>query len=333
MSTAEGPLPVAWVRQAVARYPLPDDARVTFIRHGENTTYRVEAGDQRFALRLHRPGYQSLQGIRSELAWMDSLRESGIPTPVAVRGRDGDAVQSVESAGRHLVMFKWTDGIPLNTTADVEPWTHLGEMMARIHEHDRSWKRPEWFERPSWDAGALVGDDPRWGPPDPHHVLAPADHDALEACRRVVAERLNALGSSPTRYGLIHGDLGFENALVLPDGRVTIIDFDDCGESWHVHELAVALYPEEGRDGFEARRDAVVTGYRRQRPIEDELLHELPTFLMARRIATLGWVFSRPDTDHAQRQRARRLMSTPRAARAYLGWAERTPVPSGATGG
>lgn len=326
MIEADDPLPGKLVREAMRRYRIPDDARSVFIRHGENTTYRVRAAGRSYALRVHRPGYQSLTAIRSELAWMDSLRQSGVPTPVAVPGWDGDPIQFVEPGERGTVLFEWIFGTPLNQVGEVAPWTQLGELMARIHEHGVRWMRPERFTRPPWNAAALVGDDPRWGPADPEHVFAPEDHDALEACRIVVRDRLEALGTVPDRFGLIHGDLGFENALVLPDGRVVVIDFDDCGESWFVHELAVALYPEEGTDRFAERRDAVIAGYRRVRVLKDELLAELPTFLMARRIATLGWLFSRPETAHANRQRLQRLQSTPGATQAYLAWAKRTPL-------
>jgi len=39
-----------------------------------------------------------------------------------------------------------------------------------------------------------------------------------------------------------------------------------------------------------------------------------------RRLTTLGWMFSRSDTPHAQRQRARRLATSPDAARRFLEW-------------
>jgi Ser/Thr protein kinase RdoA (MazF antagonist) len=329
MSGGGDPLPSALVADALARYGLSRRARVTFVRHGENTTYRVTAGDGlRYALRVHRPGYQTAQAIRSELAWMESLRCSGIRTPAPVPGIDGDPLQTATAhAGctRTAVLFHWIDGVPLSAVGQVEPWSRLGELMARVHGHARSWKRPAWFTRPAWDAEALVGDEPRWGPADPNHVFKAEDRAALEACRAEVRARLALIGTGSDRFGLIHGDLGFENVLVGDDGSVAIIDFDDSGESWYGHEFAVALYPHEGSSGLGERRDALVEGYRRVTGLPGDVLAELPTFLMARRIQTLGWVFSRGETAHAQRQRDRRLRSTPQAARDFLAWARNHP--------
>jgi Ser/Thr protein kinase RdoA (MazF antagonist) len=324
------PLPADLVRDAVARFGLPGETRIEFWRHGENTTYGVTAPDgRRFALRINRPEYQTPDAIRSEITWMESLRLGGVRTPVAIAGVDGDPLQIATIRGgwsRTAVLFEWIDGVPLSAVADVEPWERLGALMARIHLLARAWTPPPWFTRPAWDAEALVGDQPRWGPPDPERVFAAGDRAALEACRAEVTDRLDAIGTGPDRFGLIHSDLAFENVLVGDDGEVVIIDFDDSGYSWYLHELSVVLYPHEGTSGFHDRRDALVAGYRGVRELADEWLSELPTFLMARRIQTLGWVFSRSETAHAQRQRAPRLASTPQVARDFLAWANEHPV-------
>ncbi len=313
----------------MARYGLGGDAEITFLRHGENTTYRVAAGDgRRFALRINRPGYQTPVAIRSELAWMEHLRDGGVRTPEPVAGVDGDPLQTATDPGsadsRTAVMFEWIDGVALSAVGEVQPWERLGDLMAEIHAHARAWEPPAWFSRPAWDAEALVGDAPRWGAPDPEHVLADDDRAALEACRAEVHARLDAIGAGPDRFGLVHCDLAFENVLVSADGdgSVVIIDFDDSGPSWYLHDLAVPLYPYEISGGLDDRRDALVAGYRRSRDLPDELLAELPTFLMARRIQTLGWVFSRAETAHARRQREARLLSTPSATREFLAWAQ-----------
>jgi Ser/Thr protein kinase RdoA (MazF antagonist) len=315
----------------MAHYGLTPGAEVTFVRHGENTTYRVTAQDgRRYALRINRPGYQTHDAIRSELAWMDSLRAGGVRTPEAVAGTDGDPIQTTTDPGgatRTAVLFEWIDGIPLSAVAEVEPWRQLGELMAQIHAHARAWARPTWFTRPAWDVEALVGDEPRWGAPDPHHALADADRAALDECRAVVRERLSVVGMAPNRFGLAHCDLAFENVLVSGDGTVVIIDFDDSGDTWYMHDFAVPLYPHEVGGGLAERRDALAAGYRRMGELPDNLLAELPTFLMARRIQTLGWLFSRAETPHARRQRARRLTSTPGATRAFLSWARGHPTP------
>lgn len=315
-------------RAAAARFGISPRSELEFIRHGENTTFRVRTPDgDALALRLNRPGYQRPDALRSELMWMAALREAGIQTPAPLEGIDGEEIQHLggePDTAHTAVMFTWVPGVPLSSLETSAPWQALGELMASIHNHARSWRPPLGFTRPAWDAEALVGDEPRWGNPDPQGVFSDAVRSAIAECRAEVARRLRAIGTDRSGYGLIHGDLGFENVLV-DDGVPNVIDFDDCGAGWFGHELAVALYPYEGTPGFEAAREALIRGYRRRGPLSDAMLDELPTFLMARRLSTLGWVFSRPETEHAAAQRGRRLRTTPASLSRFLAWARNGP--------
>jgi Ser/Thr protein kinase RdoA (MazF antagonist) len=314
----------ATARAALSHYDVGEGAAVSFVRHGENTTFLVRALDgTRYALRLHRPGYHTIAAIRAEIAWMSALQAAGVGTPVVVAGGDGDVVQQfVAPAGerRSAVLFTWLDGVALMQLNRVELWEDLGVLMGRLHRHGREWTRPAWFERPAWDATAMVGDEPRWGDPTADPAWEPGDRDLILACRAAVRERLAAFGRSEDRFGLIHSDLTFDNVLVGDDGTPALLDFDDCGDGWYLFELAVALFPIEDRADFPERRDALVRGYRRIAPLPDEHLAELPTFLMARRLCSLGWMASRAHTDHARRQRPWRLRTTPEATRAFLAW-------------
>jgi Ser/Thr protein kinase RdoA (MazF antagonist) len=325
MTTASvgGPASTETARAAIALYPISARCRAELIRYGENTTYRVTDDELSMALRLARPGYQSRAGIESELVWMTALRQHGIDTPTAVSGRDGKPVQELRDPNGHVqlvVAFEWVDGVPLPEIGGLDPWRRLGEIMAEVHEHGRHWSPPPAFVRPAWDLDAIVGETPRWGTPVPDGVWSEEDRLAILAARDAVRERLVRFGTDRSRFGLIHSDLGFENVLVQPGGRTVVIDFDDCGPSWYLYELASALYPLEGSDGFDVRLQTLISGYREVSPLPEEELAELPTFLMCRRLATLGWTFSRADTAHAERQRARRLATSPAAARRFLEW-------------
>jgi Ser/Thr protein kinase RdoA (MazF antagonist) len=318
-----GPASAHMAQAALALYPLSPASRVELVRYGENTTYRVTDAGRSVALRLARPGYQTRSSIESEITWMDALRATGVDTPAVVPGRDGEIVQELDAgaAGLRLVVaFEWVEGIPLPEVEGPEPWRRLGALMAELHRHSREWSPPPGFTRPAWDLDALVGDAPRWGTAVPDGLWKPDQRRLILAARDAVRARLQAFGTGPDRFGMIHSDLGFENVLVGPDGRTVLIDFDDSGNGWYMYDLASVLYPLEGTGALEARRDMLTAGYREVCPLDDADVAELPTFLMARRLTTLGWTFSRADTPHAQRQRERRLASTPAAAREFLAW-------------
>jgi Ser/Thr protein kinase RdoA (MazF antagonist) len=310
----------AGAREALRRYDLDRPVAIEVARRGENSTYRIDAPRGTFALRVHRPGYRTPEMIRSELAWMEALAGTGISTPTAVRAIDGSVVATVPTpAGeRQASVLTWERGDPLGDSNDLDQWRELGRLMAEVRVHGATWARPDWFVRPSWDAEGMVGASPHWGDPIALGLWTDELLELLRAARALVRERLAAFGTGPERYGLVHADLAFANVLMRPGEPPVLLDFDDCGWSWYLWELAVALTPFDGSDDFAVRRDALVDGYRSRWPLSDEDLEELPTFVMARRLVTLGWVFTHADTEHAARQRERRIATFPEAARRYL---------------
>jgi Ser/Thr protein kinase RdoA (MazF antagonist) len=313
---------------AQARFGLSDAER-RFLRRGQNSVYRLTATDGTpYALRIHPPGHGTDASVRSEMAWMESLRADGIPVPTPLPGIDGDVVQRVHAGGVSTVavLISWAHGSPLADEDRPALWEELGTLMARVHEHGRRWTRPAWFERPAWDARALAGHPPRWGLAEELPEWTAGERALLLEARAELGRRLAALDRGPDRYGLIHGDLMFGNVLVDGAGDATLIDFDDSGDGWYAYELAVTLYPFEDDARLAERRDALVRGYRAVAPLDPAVLAELPTMLAARRLATLGWMVPRAETAHVRRHRAWRVTTTPASLRSFLAWSARTPV-------
>ena len=63
---------------ALDQYALPQ-GRLSFVTHGENTTFRHDSPAGRHLVRVHRPqrhgrGVDSTAAIRSELAWLMAIR-------------------------------------------------------------------------------------------------------------------------------------------------------------------------------------------------------------------------------------------------------------------
>lgn len=309
-------------RLAALRYELGEQRDITFVRRGENTVFRIVAGGGSYALRVHRPGYQSAQSLRSELVWALSLRSEGLRTAAPLPARDGSLEQLIEdgTTSRLVSVTHWVDGVPLSQIDRLELWYQLGALAATLHDHSRGWRPPAGFTRPAWDANQLVGADPRWGDPVKLGRWSNKDARLLAHCQAVVRCRLAAIPRDARRYGLIHADLSFDNVLVANDGSIGVIDFDDSGYGWYLYDLAAPLYPFERQPGFAERRDALVAGYRSVAPLDDDELAELPTFLMARRLATLGWTFTRGDTAHGRQQQRERVETCADAARRFLDW-------------
>lgn len=291
--------------RSIARYGLPIDVSIELVNLSENTTYRIEDGasGKSWALRVHRQGYHSRTAIASELAWLMALRRDGVATtPVPVAGVDGELIQSVAVDGlaspRNVVLFEWESGVePVQT--DVHAFEMLGETAARMHSHVRRWQRPSWFERHTWDFETSLGRRPHWGRWQNGMGMTP---DALEAFTEtvvVLGDRLQRFGKSPERFNLVHGDMRLAN-LLMDDGSVKVIDFDDSGFSWLLYDCATTVSFFEHAPEVPELLDAWVRGYRSVAALSSEEERELATFVMLRRLVLVAWIGSHSETELAQ---------------------------------
>jgi len=296
----------ATARLALPRFGIAPAARLALVHHRENAVFRVDdPGDGcAWALRVHREGYRTSDEIRSELVWMDALRDAGVPTPRARPGADGDLLQLVAPPGvarpLQVDVLAWIDGVPLDA-GDDSPELHrlIGRTSALIQRHGRSWVPPPSFSRPTWDVDALIGPRSLWGDYAELDALAPAQLELLHRAADVVRRRLGAFGRGADRFGLTHGDLMPDNILVA-NGVPHVIDFDDGGYGWYLYDLATLLADKVIDPAYDRVRDAWVDGYRSVAPLPDEHVRELDVLVMARLLLGLGWMHTRRETPMAR---------------------------------
>jgi Ser/Thr protein kinase RdoA (MazF antagonist) len=271
----------------------------------ENITFRVEAPGGPYALRLHRPGYNTLPELISERIWTRALTDAGFAVPVGLTTPDGhDYVSVTLNSGevRHAGLTRWTPGDLLANTVeghDLTPWfERLGEIAAGLHAHSAAWTPPAGFTRRVLDADGLMGESPAWGPFWEHAGLSHSEQQLFAAARIKAHLALATLPRDPEHWGMIHSDLHHRN-LVYDGHALSIIDFDDAGFGWYVNDLAVALMHQQRRPDFAALQAALLTGYRARRPFSAEDEARLPLFLLVRRLAVIGWLHQRPEIDGA----------------------------------
>jgi Ser/Thr protein kinase RdoA (MazF antagonist) len=288
---------------ALAFYDLPAKATATMINLSENATYRIDAGGRKWALRVHREGYHSKRAIASELAWLQALRrDRAVTTPVPVKGRNDELIQIVALPGlppRHVVLFDWETGAEPSESELLGPFEVLGAVTARMHLHARGWTRPRDFERLTWDFDGAFGKVQHWGSWRDGMGLDAGKTKLFQRAVDLIDRRLKAFGKGHDRFGLIHCDMRLANLLI--DGDETkVIDFDDCGFSWYLYDCATALSFIEHRPDVPELVDAWVKGYCTVASLSAEDEHEIPTFVLYRRLLLVAWIGSHAETDLAK---------------------------------
>jgi Ser/Thr protein kinase RdoA (MazF antagonist) len=303
--------------EALSLYDLPRNATLRLISRSENETYKVEASGQQWALRVQRPGYQSRNTVASEIAWLIALRQNGVvATPHPIAGLNGEWVQVVRA--RNVVLFAWEEGRHPDMEMDLRQcFRSLGSITAKMHEHSSTWRRPEGFERFTWDFETTLGESPRWGRWRDGLGMDAHKLDLFGRTVDLMRERLVVYGSGPERFGLAHCDLRLANLLVQRD-EVKVIDFDDCGFSWYMYDAATPLSFYEHLPGAAGLLEFWLEGYRGVRTVAKAEEEEIPTFVMLRRLLLVAWVGSHRESDLARSLGAAYTDQTVGLCSAYL---------------
>ncbi len=297
-------------QDALAAYGGHPEASLELLNVSENATFLVEdPGTGLSVLRVHRLGYHTELEIASELAWMDALRaEAGVRTPRVLPAADGRRVVTVPERGgeveRHCVRFEFLPGTepgaetPGETALTSAHFAELGEITARMHRHAREWSRPAWFTRFHWDYAAAFGRAARWGRWQDGIGVGPSERQILARLDDVLQARLEAFGTGPERYGLVHADTRLANLLVH-DGSVSVIDFDDSGFSWYLYDLGTSVSFFEHAPEVPVLVDSWLEGYRKAGLLSAEDQAEIWTFIMFRRLLLVAWIGSHQAVDIA----------------------------------
>jgi len=289
------------------------NCRLETIKIRENAVFRVQndAGLDA-AIRIHRHGYHSNAALLSELNWLRALDQDDIEVPEVIPAKNGDLFVMTEAIGvpepRQVDMVKWLEGKPLGSIEEglsesvdnvADAFREVGALAARLHNHAARWQPPVGFMRHAWDLDGLTGEEPLWGRFWDLPTLDSAQKALLLRARCTAQDDLITIGTSSKGYGLIHADLNLDN-IILRDGRVTAIDFDDCGYGWHLFDLATISILFLQTDLSDTVQNAVVEGYRRERVLSDKSLRQMSLFYLLRAFTYLGWVHTRNETASAQ---------------------------------
>ncbi|MEV7974268.1 phosphotransferase [Cellulomonas sp. NPDC089187] len=239
--------------------------------------------------RLSVPPYmEDTAAAESEVAWMMDLDAAGVVrVPAVITPADGrDVALLADEDDRHWICLA-TTLVPTTPPGDDDSRLRmLGTTAARMHEHALSYHRPRDFIRPTWDTTDLVGPDARWG--NWRTIgLDPTDHTVLARAEQAALDVLHLASRAPDSWGLVHGDLRPEKVVAGPDG-VTVLDFDSCGFSWFMLDLAAALSASAGSPRAPEQAQAWIEGYQEVRPLTLEDARAACALVVLRQLQWLG---------------------------------------------
>ena len=293
-------------------------AEYTLVAARENAVYKVNDGTQSFALRLHRQGYRTDDELWSELQWMYAAHQGNIEVPTPVTSTSGYLLHVIDDI--QVDVLTWLSGTTMDEAmTDLPPperanlFQRLGREMARLHNISDAWAQPDGFIRCSWDRDGLLGAAPIWGRFWENPALTTDERHLFLAMRDKANSELSSIEPSLDR-GLIHADLVAANVMVV-DGTIQLIDFDDGGFGFRMFDIATALLKHRNATDYAALRAALISGYTATRAID---FSTLDFFILLRAVTYVGWNILRMGEDPSTGRNARFIYTAKQLATTYL---------------
>jgi Putative homoserine kinase type II (protein kinase fold) len=289
----------------LTKYKWNSDAYAKLIVLSENATYMVKdkATDENLGvLRVSRPGYHTLSELNSEMNW---LRQINDYTPLIVanpiNGIDGEPVQKVLGTDGKTYYCVLCDYLPgsepdeNNPAKIVRDFEMLGETTAYLHRQASIWNGTKSIDRIEWTYDNIIGETAAWGSWKEFEDMTPEGEEFLEEACRIIKKRLKRYGKTADNWGLIHADLRLANILVEGE-QIKVIDFDDCGFGWYLHDLASSISFIEHKEIVPDLINAWLKGYKKVMPFTDTDFEEIDTFILMRRLQLMAWLASHKES-------------------------------------
>lgn len=267
-------------------YDLPGPIHVELLTRGMNDVYEVRDGNDRiYALRVWRSVFRSEADVDYETAFLAFLQAEGLPVSAAIPARGGKLYAPVRAmeGPRFFALFQWADGVTYAKNPDLAIARKMGELFGQMHKLSPRFRPP--VPRVI-DTGANLR---RTLPHIQRMVQHRPDDLAFytEAAGKIAAKFDTLKGSSDLPRGATHGDFHVFNAFVTPAGKITLLDFDSCGDDYFVTELTCFAWANEYVKMNPAVTDAFSAGYESVRPLTQKEKDLMAFFYAAKELRFL----------------------------------------------
>ncbi|SFD34073.1 phosphotransferase enzyme family protein [Spirosoma endophyticum] len=257
------------------KYKLSPDATCRLLKAGVNHSYLVTNGAAKSIFRIYSLNWRSKKEIEEELRLLNQVNEGGIPVSYPLADVAGTYIQELQApeGKRFGVLFSFAEGEKLLTYSE-ELHYKMGTIMARFHQLTQNLT----LERVTYTPQIMLVDSLEYLKP-----FLPSESEEMQFMhntQRFLLDELAKIESQEIRQGLVHLDIWFDNLNIADNDKITLFDFDFCGNAMQCYDLGYYILQihstEADEKDYVAKRASFLAGYESVSKISDEEMRLLP---------------------------------------------------------
>jgi Ser/Thr protein kinase RdoA (MazF antagonist) len=258
------------------KYLLAQNTTCRLLKTGINHTYRIDSDGKTFVFRIYCYNWRTKDEIMEELNLLKLLKQNNISVSYPIADGSENLIQTIKAPEglRFAVLFSFAEGNKVhNFSEDIH--FEAGKLMAQIHhlteglEQNRVTYTPEILLNQSLNnIRQFLSDDTD-------------EMQFLIATRPILEKELLNADSHLLRKGIVHLDIWFDNLNISDNNKITVFDFDFCGNGWLCLDIAYYIMQLHNTEKDEAERSkkmkAFYNGYETITKIGNEEKRLIPT--------------------------------------------------------
>lgn len=286
--------------EALREWRLEADG-LRWLTYSSNAVFVVQSAGARYVLRLSLPGRVRPSRVRSELVWLQAIRQrtdllAPAPIPLVADGEErlyAKVSHNLLPPPHHIncALFGHIAGTSKSaselTTSDCHA---IGRYLGQLHQVAQ-FEPPGGFDRPRLDWQGLFGAESPYRSANESRALEAGQREVFAHVAARVGQVMARLDGEPESFGLIHADLLAKNVLFVGNA-VAALDFEYSGWGYFLYDLAPLMWQLRGERSadYAPLDEALLAGYHLARPEAPLDREALEAFIAARQLASCRWL-------------------------------------------
>jgi Ser/Thr protein kinase RdoA (MazF antagonist) len=236
-----------------------------FWHRGLSDIYILEGLEQQYILRISHAHWRSKSDIDFELELLDFLRQRQIPVAYPLKTHSGALSVEINApeGKRYASLFIYAPGqVAVGDLSEIQAHL-LGEVVAKLHRATHDFRCTS--DRQPLDLAYLL--DHSFHNISPFLRHRPQDNMALAKTIANIKHQLRDLPQASPFWVVCWGDPHSGNVHFTLDNRLTLFDFDQCGQGWRAFEIAKFLQVAICGGLKKRVREAFIQGYQAIQPL------------------------------------------------------------------